>query len=246
MAPEILSTIVSSLLIVSIIVVLKLHEGKLQPELPLDVSLNGVIQFIATVAQFAFAYPLIQALSQLKWLWFAPSDPRPLTNFEADDDACKGGWGSFRLLFRLRGSGFSSRLLTQLAALVVASAVLTVALWGGRGDDARMRDPTTPMLLIICQVVLTGVILAFVVYKTQLSEMEALKGSSIASLCALDPRLRPDIGRLSDITAAKKSARLFNVRLERNEAEYQLRLVHTSGAHIDEELGPRICESIRK
>lgn len=106
-------------------VVLKVHEGKQQPELPLEVSLNGVIQFIATLAQFAFAYPLVQALSQLKWLWFIPSDPRPLTNFEAYDDACRGGWGSVRLLFRLRGSGFSSRLLTQLAALVMASTVLT-------------------------------------------------------------------------------------------------------------------------
>lgn len=102
------------------------------------------------------------------------------------------------------------------------------------------------MALIISQVILTAVVLAFVIHKTQMNEMEALKGSSIASLCVLDPRMRSDIGRLSDIQAARKDASGFNVRLERNELEYQLRMVHTTGPHIDEEQATKIYETISK
>ncbi|KAK3331439.1 hypothetical protein B0H66DRAFT_546552 [Apodospora peruviana] len=125
--PEILSALLSICLVAVIITTLKSYEGRPQPELPLGLTLNAVLQFVITATQFSFTFPLVQGLSQLKWLWFSPSDAaaRPLGNFEMYDEACKGGLGSFNLLFGLRGSGIYNRLLTQLAAVLMISTVLS-------------------------------------------------------------------------------------------------------------------------
>ncbi|KAK4451387.1 hypothetical protein QBC34DRAFT_493069 [Podospora aff. communis PSN243] len=124
-APEILSLTLSICLVATIVGILQAYDGKPQPDLGPTLTLNGLIQFIATIAQFTFSYPLARGLGQLKWLWFLPRKPHPLRDFEAYDDACRGSWGSLKLAFRLRGgSGIRDRLLTQVAALVLASAIL--------------------------------------------------------------------------------------------------------------------------
>lgn len=115
-APEILSATLSICLVATIIGILRTYDGKPQPELGPHLTLNGLIQFLATIAQFAFSYPLVRGLGQLKWLWFLPRDPRPLRDFEAYDDACRGSWGSLQLAFRLRGSGMRNRLVNSAAA----------------------------------------------------------------------------------------------------------------------------------
>lgn len=46
--------------------------------------------------------PIAHCLSQLKWLWFLP-EARRLSDFQTYDDAVKGGVGSVKLLFTLRG-----------------------------------------------------------------------------------------------------------------------------------------------
>lgn len=123
--PETASTALSIGLLACIIAILKAYDGKPQPELSSNLTLNGLIQFLAAITQFSFSYPLARALGQLKWLWFLPSDARPLQDFEAYDEACRGSWGSLQLVFRLRGSGIRNKLVTQVAALVLASAILS-------------------------------------------------------------------------------------------------------------------------
>ncbi|KAK5652628.1 hypothetical protein OQA88_10221 [Cercophora sp. LCS_1] len=119
--------------------ILGAYDGKPQPELGANLTLNGLIQFLAAIAQFSFSYPLARGLGQLKWLWFLPRDPRPLRDFEAYDDACRGSWGSLQLVARLRGSGMQNRLVTQVAALILSSAILS----GPFTQQALKFDTTT-------------------------------------------------------------------------------------------------------
>jgi hypothetical protein len=91
-----------------IVALLRSYDEKPQPELPLSLTLNALLQLLITLAQFSFTMPLVQSMSQLKWLWFV-SEPRQLLTFQAYDDACRGGVGSAKLLFRVR----DSRILRQ-------------------------------------------------------------------------------------------------------------------------------------
>jgi Protein of unknown function (DUF3176) len=84
--------------------ILKCYDGKPEPELPLSVTLNALLQLLITVAQFLFVMPVAQSLGQLKWLWFLPRS-RPLSDFEAFESAVRGGVGSVKLLVTLGRSG---------------------------------------------------------------------------------------------------------------------------------------------
>ena len=46
--------------------------------------------------------PVIECISQLKWLWFADRY-KTLADFDRFDRASRGSWGSFLLLTFLRG-----------------------------------------------------------------------------------------------------------------------------------------------
>jgi hypothetical protein len=94
-APEILSIILSVSLVAATIAILKVYDGKPQPDLGSNLSLNGLLQFIITIAQFSFSYSLARGLGQLKWLWYLPQDTRPLRHFEAYDEACRSSLEAF-------------------------------------------------------------------------------------------------------------------------------------------------------
>jgi len=91
----------------AIVILLRSYDGKPPPELPLSLTLNGILQFIITLAQTLFSLAIVQGLSQLKWLWF--SSAQPLSHFQAYDDASRGGIWSLTLLFRLTGSNWQRR-----------------------------------------------------------------------------------------------------------------------------------------
>jgi len=97
----------SNLTSTAIVILLKFYDGKRAPELPLSLTLNGILQFLITLAQTLFTLAIVQGLSQLKWLWF--SESQPLAHFQAYDDACRGGIWSLALLFRLTGSNLQRR-----------------------------------------------------------------------------------------------------------------------------------------
>jgi hypothetical protein len=84
------------------IVLLRVLEGKRQPDLILGLTINSIIQYLTSFTKICFLVPVTEALCQLRWLWFA-SQPRPLLDFELYDGAARGGLGIFKLLFKLKG-----------------------------------------------------------------------------------------------------------------------------------------------
>lgn len=62
--------------------------------------------------------PLVQGMSQLKWVWFS-SKPRPLADFQLYDEASRGPWGGVKILFKLKGyfSSHAQSLLQYTNAL---------------------------------------------------------------------------------------------------------------------------------
>ena len=69
--------------------------------------------------------PIVEGLSQLKWMWFLDGSGtisnqyRPLIDFQVFDEAARGGFGGLKLLFRAKG------LLASLGALIMISGLFT-------------------------------------------------------------------------------------------------------------------------
>ncbi|KAK3346472.1 hypothetical protein B0T25DRAFT_583661 [Lasiosphaeria hispida] len=123
-SPEIVSCIVGILIFVAIIIILRVFDGKEQPELVLGLTINSILQYLTSFAKLALFVPIVEGLSQLKWLWFA-SEPRSLREFQLYDEATRGGLGIFKLLFRLKGL-LKSPLL-WLASSLLISGIFTSA-----------------------------------------------------------------------------------------------------------------------
>lgn len=94
---EILSWIVSSCSVFAIFIILMHYDGRPLPEWPFKITLNTLLAVFSTVAKAALMIPVVEGISQLKWLWFAKKSRR-LIDFEAFDKASRGPWGSFQLL----------------------------------------------------------------------------------------------------------------------------------------------------
>jgi hypothetical protein len=78
-----------------------------------------VIALLASLAKAAFVTAIVEGLGQLKWIWFLSPRARPLSDFQTFEEATKGGWGSWKLLFRLRG------FCATFGALILVSGLLT-------------------------------------------------------------------------------------------------------------------------
>ncbi|KAI3321719.1 hypothetical protein HD806DRAFT_545450 [Xylariaceae sp. AK1471] len=85
-------------LLISIAVVLSSFNNETIPTLPLKISLNTVLAFLATLAKTALMAPVVECVCQLKWVWF--SQPRHLDDIQVFEDASRGSWGSIVLLYR--------------------------------------------------------------------------------------------------------------------------------------------------
>lgn len=85
-----------------IVVILLKYDEKSLKHCPKDISLNTFVAFFLALCQAAFILPVIEALSQLKWNWYARA-ARPLTDFQVFEDATKGLDGSLRLLASTQG-----------------------------------------------------------------------------------------------------------------------------------------------
>ncbi|KAK4171881.1 hypothetical protein QBC36DRAFT_304935 [Triangularia setosa] len=110
---EIICLLLSLLAFVAIIITLSRFDQQQLPNWPLKISLNTFLAFFTTFAKAAFMVPVSIAISQAQWTWFL--DERPLYDFHILDQASRGPWGSFVLLFRLRRKH-----------IVVIGAVLTI------------------------------------------------------------------------------------------------------------------------
>jgi hypothetical protein len=86
-----------------IISVLAAADGRSPPQWPLGITLNTLLAFLAAVSKIAFMVPIAAGLGQLKWMWFSAGPARPLSDFEAFDDASRGAWGSVKLIIHNKG-----------------------------------------------------------------------------------------------------------------------------------------------
>jgi len=83
------------------VIILELADGQPPNKITHHVTINSLIQFITSVAKFAFMVPIVSVLGQLKWLWFK-DDARPLTDFQLHDGAGSGGLDSVKFSLNLR------------------------------------------------------------------------------------------------------------------------------------------------
>lgn len=73
------------------------YHDKPLPQLPWNVKLNTIASVLATFANALLLAPVSSALGQLKWNWYCVS--RPVAHFDKLDQASRGAWGSFKMLF---------------------------------------------------------------------------------------------------------------------------------------------------
>jgi hypothetical protein len=78
-----------------------LADGQPPTKITQIVTINAVIQFITSVAKFAFIVPIISSLGQLKWLWYKDGS-QLLTDFQLYDGAGSGGVGSVKFSLTIR------------------------------------------------------------------------------------------------------------------------------------------------
>ncbi|KAK8880212.1 hypothetical protein PGQ11_001506 [Apiospora arundinis] len=104
-----------------VLAVLGMYDKKPTPRWPLGITINSLVALLTSLSRLAFMVPLVQGMSQLKWVWFS-SKPRPLSDFQLYDEASRGPWGGLKILFKLKG------FLGSLAALVTLSGILTSTL----------------------------------------------------------------------------------------------------------------------
>lgn len=86
--------------LVAIIVILCVFDGKEQPNWRY-ISLNTLLSWLSTVGKACILFPASATLSQLKWVWFAERK-RPLSDLRVFDSASRGIYGSAELLWALR------------------------------------------------------------------------------------------------------------------------------------------------
>ncbi|KAE8385910.1 hypothetical protein BDV23DRAFT_164216 [Aspergillus alliaceus] len=115
---EILSCVIAVASLAAIIVVLYMYDGKSIPDWPYGITLNAVISLLTTLMKAAMAFPITEALSQLKWSWFSRGNQ--LSDLALLDAASRGAIGAVLVLLR-----FVPRYLVTVGCfvLVVAAAI---------------------------------------------------------------------------------------------------------------------------
>jgi hypothetical protein len=99
---ELMSLMLSLAAIVAIFAVLRAFENHSLPGWPFNITLNTFLALFTTIANTGLIVAVLEALSQLKWIWFMKVK-RPLADFQTYDEACRGGVVSgFKLLCTLR------------------------------------------------------------------------------------------------------------------------------------------------
>lgn len=112
---EIACWIIASISLIAIVIVLESHKSKPLPEWPFQITINSLISVFATIGQMAMMKPVVECISQLKWLWLVRKEK--LAHFQIFDDASRGPTGSLLLLGKVRGL----HLISLGAAITVFS-----------------------------------------------------------------------------------------------------------------------------
>lgn len=114
---EIICWGIAVLALLAIVVLLESHKDQPVPEWHFHITINSLISIFATASEMAMMMPVVECISQLKWLWFVRKEK--LADFQAFDDASRGPTGSLILLGKLR--------CLHIASLGAFIAVLSIA-----------------------------------------------------------------------------------------------------------------------
>jgi Protein of unknown function (DUF3176) len=100
---EIASWVLSAICICAIVLLLGVYNNcRLPTHWPIGITLNAEIAILAAVFKYTLAVPVDEAMGQLKWIWFRGESPRRLVDFERFDEASRGPWGSFCLVWHTK------------------------------------------------------------------------------------------------------------------------------------------------
>jgi hypothetical protein len=77
---------------------------------------NTAIAILATFTKASMMVPVASCISQLKW-WLFRKEQRPLGDLDLVDDASRGPWGAFVLLFKLPRSSIVISLLALITII---------------------------------------------------------------------------------------------------------------------------------
>ncbi|KAK5680162.1 hypothetical protein LTS10_007089 [Elasticomyces elasticus] len=124
--PELLATLLSVALFVSIVAILRRSEGRgiTEVDLPHNVTLNGFIAALATLNRAFLVAPLGSALMQELWLFYAAESRKEnpssrLIDLKAYHEASQNAFGAMKYLIRRR----RPRPLAYLAALAIVASL---------------------------------------------------------------------------------------------------------------------------
>ena len=98
---ETLGWLCATLMLVVLIIILAIFDGKAVGEWHSGLTLNTIIQVITQMAQMTIILPVSAGISQLKWLWYH-SEKRPLRDMQYFQEATTGPFGSLVLLWKRR------------------------------------------------------------------------------------------------------------------------------------------------
>ena len=86
-----------------IILILYLHEGRPLPEWPLSITINSLVSVFSAIMSAAMLLTNAEIMSQGKWHWFT-GERHPLKDMDVFDQASRGPWGAFKMLWSIRWS----------------------------------------------------------------------------------------------------------------------------------------------
>ncbi|KAK7739721.1 hypothetical protein SLS53_005691 [Cytospora paraplurivora] len=121
---EIITLLISIILLAAIIILLSMYDGSYMPEWPFSINLSTVISLLSTFLRAAMLAAVAEIIGQIKWTWFTERT-RPLHHLQDFDSASRSMIGSFKLLgvvlwnFGLTSAGF----LGMAAALVTITSL---------------------------------------------------------------------------------------------------------------------------
>lgn len=95
---EIVSFCLALGVIVAVVVVLAIYNGRPNPLWTGGITLNTAISFAAVLFRISLMVPVASCISQLSWIWLA-QDQRPLYDIVRFDRASRSAYGSLKLLF---------------------------------------------------------------------------------------------------------------------------------------------------
>lgn len=105
--PETASLVFALSVSVAIVVLLATRQGKPQPDWPSLLNINTLLSiFFTTLLRVSILFPVAEAITELKWIWFA--NVHPLRDIDRYEAAGRSPWGALKLLCRRPADALTS------------------------------------------------------------------------------------------------------------------------------------------